>query len=109
MSTDTDRVNYRTETTMLPGSIESGRAGIRFLRIVQFVHPASPLTIVQYQLNGVEQADGLRLDLDKFAFLDHYAGEANIETERGAARQIVEYLANRASHSQASGRASSAD
>jgi hypothetical protein len=55
-----------------------------------FTYPESPLTIVQYERNGREQENGLRLDLDKFAFLDHYAED--IETERTAAKQIVAFL-----------------
>jgi hypothetical protein len=94
MSTDVDRTNYKTETTDLPASIESGRPGIRFLRIIQFAYPASPLAIIRYERDGVEQHYGMRLDLDKFAFLDHYADEPQQwETESKAARQIVMFLA----------------
>ena len=92
MSTDVDRVNYRTSTTDLPERISSGSDEIRFLRIIRFEYPASPLSIVQYEREGEEQEYGLRLDLDKFAFLDHYAG--NIEIERSAAAEIVDFLAN---------------
>ena len=91
MSTDVDRVNYRTITRNLPVNIASGQEGIRFLRIIEFEYPASPLGIVQYERNGEEQEYGLRLDMDKFAFLDHYG--ADMEVERRAAKQIVSYLA----------------
>jgi hypothetical protein len=86
-----DQVHYRTETTALP-PIVSGHQGIRFLRIIRFTYPASPLSIVQYERDGVEQKDGMRLDLQKFAFLDHYTED--LRTERDAAQQIVAFLAS---------------
>jgi len=85
--------NYRTTTTPLSATIPSGHPDIQFLRIVEITSPASPLAIVQYALAGQEQARGFRLDLDKFAFLDHYADD--LEIERSAARAIVSYLASR--------------
>jgi hypothetical protein len=95
MSTDTDRVGYQTRTLALPASIGSGHGDVRFLRLIRFTCPASPLTIVQYALKGQEQELGLRLDLDKMAFLDHYADDS--EVERTAARAIVTYLSKGAS------------
>ena len=93
MSTnDTDHVGYQTRTVALPSDIESGRNDLHFLRLISFTYPASPLTIVQYSIGAVEQERGLRLDLDKMAFLDRYAEDA--EQERSAAKAIVSFLAS---------------
>ncbi len=65
-----------TRTKMVAlGGIPVG-AGIEFLEAEVFIQPDIPFSIVYYSLNGDRQEDGMRVDLDKQIFLDHFDDEA---------------------------------
>jgi hypothetical protein len=52
----------------------------------------TPFVLVRYALKGAEQKEGLRLDLDKRAFLDHFEDsslEATVATEAPTIAKIV--------------------
>jgi hypothetical protein len=60
-------------TIDLRGHIPGG-AAIEFLRAeVPSGQYHGPFAVIHYALHGVEQDLGLRLDMDKQVFLDHYA------------------------------------
>lgn len=78
------------QTTDLRGKVDGG-ASIEFLNVEIPSGPfRAPFAVVRYALNGEEQEYGLRLDLDKGAFLDHFEDEPLKEAVlRRAAPQIV--------------------
>ena len=82
--TQTDRVYLRGE---VPGG-----ESIEFVSVEVFVNPGGPIAIVQYSQDGLIPEFGLRLDMDKEVFLDHFPGAEQEEVAQRAARRIVEYL-----------------
>ncbi len=58
----------------------------------RMVRYRSPLALIKYSLEGAVQEYGLRLDLDKRVFLDHFEDEERERTLRKAAPEIVRYL-----------------
>jgi len=74
----------------LPDRIQP--APIRFLRVEMAAGHVAPFALVRYALDGAEQELGLRLDLDKRAFLDHF-DQQDIESAcTVTAPRIVDYL-----------------
>ena len=65
---------------------------IRFLRVEMAAGHIAPFALVRYALDGKEEELGLRLDLDKRAFLDHFDQQDVESACREAAPRIVEYL-----------------
>lgn len=55
---------------------------------------ASPFALVHYSLDGDEQKLGLRLDVQKVAFLDHFDDASREAIVQQAAPKIVEILRN---------------
>lgn len=52
-----------------------------------------PLAVVRYTLNGQKQQTGLRLDLDKQVFIDHFNGDTEKQkTLERAAPEIVKLV-----------------
>lgn len=78
------------QTIDLRGKVDEG-ASIQFLNVrVPSGSFRGPFAVVRYALNGEEQKYGLRLDLDKEVFLDHFEDEPVKESVlRSAAPQIV--------------------
>ena len=81
-----------TRTVKLPSRL-SGSGGFLFLHAIVFDEPRLPFAIVKYAVGGTEEKLGLRLDLDKQVFLDHFEDSRNEEVARDAAPRIVTYLA----------------
>ena len=69
------------------------RPPIAFLRVEMPTKYHLPLVRVRYALDGAEQDDGLRLDLDKRSFLDRVPDHKETdEILQEAAPKIAEYL-----------------
>jgi hypothetical protein len=76
----------------LRGHIPGG-AAIEFLRAeVPSGQYHGPFAVIHYALQGVEQDLGLRLDMDKQVFLDHFEDEEREEIIQKAAPEIVDFL-----------------
>jgi hypothetical protein len=76
----------------LRGRVKGG-ASIEFLRAeVAEGHRRIPSALIRYSLNGVEQAYGLRLDLDKQVVLDRFEDDEKQETVERAVPEILEVL-----------------
>lgn len=77
-----------------------GNDSVKFLCAEISAEYYMPFAIIRYSLQGEEQEDGLRLDLDKQVFLDdHFEDkekkkllEENKELLKEAAPKIVEFL-----------------
>jgi hypothetical protein len=71
-----------------------GGASIEFLRVeVPEGHRRLPSALIRYSLNGVEQAYGLRLDLDKQVVLDRFEDDKEKqETVEKAVPEILKVL-----------------
>ncbi len=67
-------------------------AGIEFLRAeMALAHLNVSFAIVRCALHGVEQEYGLRLDLDKRVFLDHFEDDEKLEeAAQNALPKIIE-------------------
>lgn len=78
-------------TIDLRNKIPSG-GGIEYLRAEKAVKHWTPFVLVWYALDGVEQKSGLRLDLDKRSFLDHFDDPVREEAALQAVRVIAEYV-----------------
>ncbi len=66
-------------------------AGIEFLEAEVFLQPELPFSIVYFALNRVRQTHGLRADLDKQIFLDHFDDAA----QENAAQQALPSILDR--------------
>ncbi|HYM13687.1 MAG TPA: hypothetical protein VEU62_23310 [Bryobacterales bacterium] len=66
-----------------------GGALITFLRAEVRKGTRSPFAYVRYSVQGEEQSGGLRLDLDKRVFLDHFDDEKMEEAARNAAPKVA--------------------
>ena len=76
----------------LPDEIKGG-AGIEFLFAeVSKFFPAMPFAVVHYEENGKRAPLGLRLDLDKRVFLDHFDDKAKQEVLNRAAPEICAFV-----------------
>jgi hypothetical protein len=76
----------------LKGHVPNG-AAIEFLRAeVPAGDYHGPFALIRYALRGVEQDLGLRLDMDKEVFLDHFEKKELEDTIQDAAPKIVEYV-----------------
>lgn len=80
----------RTKMVGLEG-VPSG-AGLEFLEAEVFLQPDIPFSIVYYALDGVRQEDGLRADLDKQIFLDHFDDAAREEIAQKALPLILDKI-----------------
>jgi orotate phosphoribosyltransferase len=72
-----------------------GGDSIEFLRaeVSKAAYRYSPFALVRYALEGVEQEYGLRIDLDKRVFIDHFDEDPKKEAVlHGAAPKIVKFL-----------------
>lgn len=70
---------------------------VEFLRAETSAKYRTPFVLVRYALNGDEQKEGLRLDLDKRAFLDHFEDpslEAALAQAAGPIAEIVGKILN---------------
>jgi hypothetical protein len=81
-----------TRTVKLPSRL-SGSGGFLFVHAIVFDEPRLPFAIVKYSVAGREEKLGLRLDLDKQVFLDHFEDSIDEKAAREAAPQIVTFLA----------------
>ncbi len=72
---------------------------VEFLRAETSAKYRTPFVLVRYALHGAEQKEGLRLDLDKRAFLDHFEDsslEATVAREAAAIAEFVgDFLSRR--------------
>jgi hypothetical protein len=77
-------------------SVIPPRGAIRFVRAELPRSPRPALVLVRYSRWGVEQATGLRLDLDKRVFIDQFDGnpEDRQAFESGTALQIASHVSN---------------
>jgi hypothetical protein len=76
----------------LPDEIKGG-AGIEFLFVeISKFFPAMPFAVVHYEENGKRVPLGLRLDLDKRVFLDHFDDGAKEEVLNRAAPKICAFV-----------------
>jgi hypothetical protein len=76
--------------------IEVSYAGhLQFRDVVLFETPRLPFAIVYYTEGGVAQKEGLRLDLDKQVFLDHFTDARSEELASAAAPKIITFLGTR--------------
>ena len=67
---------------------------IEFLR-AELPPPKAPFATIRYAIDGVEQPNGLRIDLDKQVFLDHFDDDEQKEHAlKEATPQIVRFLAS---------------
>jgi hypothetical protein len=69
-----------------------GGASIEFLRVEMAGIDASPFALIRYAKDGEEQKTGLRLDLDKRSFLDHFEDQEKERVIESAAPRIVELV-----------------
>ena len=67
-------------------------ASIRFTQAVRVVGRQSPFILVCYEENGYQPEYGLRLDLDKKAFLDHLSNPEADALIKGAASRITDFI-----------------
>jgi len=81
----------KIRTINLKGHVAGG-ASIEFLRAEVPETHRLPFALIRYSLQGVEQEYGLRLDLDKRVFIDHFEDEEKEKTIESAAPKIVEFL-----------------
>jgi hypothetical protein len=75
----------------LKGHVPGG-ASIEFLRAEVPAKYRLPFVLIRYSLKGVEQDYGLRLDLDKQVFIDHFEDQEQEKAIERAAPAIVEFL-----------------
>lgn len=73
------------------GKIKGG-ASIDFIRAEMTTKYDLPLALIRYAIQGQEQENGLRLDLDKRVFLDHLEDEEKNKVLDKAAPEIVEVV-----------------
>jgi len=79
---------------VLPDEIKGG-AGIEFLSVVvSSEFPSIPFATVHYAENQKPAELGLRLDLDKRVFLDHFEDESKEEVLGRSAPEICAYVAS---------------
>ena len=64
------KLDYETRVLTLPAGLADGE--VAFVSATIFVDPPLPFAIVKYQVSGNLQEKGLRMDLDKRVFLDHF-------------------------------------
>ncbi len=70
-----------------------GSAGIEFLRAEMPAGVRSSLALIRYKQYGQEMQYGVRLDLDKRVFLDHFEDAAEEDVLQHAAPRIVSIMA----------------
>ena len=87
------QIDYRTKTIELPDEVSPG-PDLTFLRAIVFEKPRLPFAIVNYAIGGVENEMGLRLDLGKRVFVDHFENPAREEMAAATAIRIVSFLAS---------------
>jgi hypothetical protein len=78
------------EKIPLEGRIKGG-ASLEFISVEVPFEPDRyiPFALVRYRIAGERKNDGLRLDLDKATFADHFADEERERVLRAAGPQIV--------------------
>lgn len=72
-------------------AIPSGQ-GLEFVEAELFLRPEIPFAIIFYSDNGIRQEDGMRMDLDKQIFLDHFEDQAREDTATAAAPVILDQI-----------------
>ena len=70
-------------------------ASLKFLRVELVRGGFTPFALVRYAEAGVEQPLGLRLDLDKRAFLDHFDDPIKEDLANRVSRKIVRLVGKR--------------
>lgn len=86
------------------GVVTGGGKVLSFLRAETSAKYRTPFVLVRYAINGIEQKEGLRLDLDKRAFLDHLedpsleASVANFAVAEQIAELVGDFLNHRDSN-----------
>jgi hypothetical protein len=71
----------------------AGGSDLEFLEAELSTKYDVPFALVRYSVNGKKQKTGLRLDLDKQVFLDHFEGDPEKQkTLECAAPEIVKIL-----------------
>lgn len=68
------------------------RASIKFLRAEVPAQYRIPFAVIRYALEGVEQDDGLRLDLGKQVFIDHFEDEEKEHMLKHEASPISKWI-----------------
>ena len=87
-------MSYKTKNVSLPERLSRG-GDVQFLQAVVFETPCLPLAIVNYSVRGRTEEYGLRLDLDKQVFLDHFPDAESEAIASAAAPAIVDFLGTR--------------
>lgn len=82
----------KSKTKMLPLSNIPTAAGLEFLEAELFIVPDLPFAIVSYAIDGVRSEDGLRVDLDKQIFLDHFEDPAREDCAQQAAPIVLDQI-----------------
>ena len=75
MSPQPIRLQYQTRKVLLPAGLAQD-SPVSFVAATVFDDPPLPFAIVNYELAGQLQENGLRMDLDKRVFLDHFEDSA---------------------------------
>lgn len=85
-----------SRTIELKDYIPDGTSNIKFLRAEVPIGPYySPFALIRYELQGEVQKLGLRLDMDKKAFIDpiaHFEGKEHEGVIREAATKIAKLV-----------------
>ena len=90
-------LNTKRRKVDLKGRIKGG-AGIEFLFAeLPYAHPL-PFAVVYYSEAGEQQLLGLRLDLDKQVFLDHFEDAKKEKVLHRAAPHLVTHLIEERRH-----------
>jgi len=87
-------MSYKSQAVRLPGRLSAG-SGLQFFEALLFESPRLPFAIVNFKQDGDTEELGLRLDLDRQVFLDHFADPGIEAAATAAAPEIVRYLGTR--------------
>ena len=77
-------------TLTLPLDISNDAGDLRLLSVTIVTEPDLPFAVVRYSENGTEARLGLRIDLDKMAFLDRIGDAGHDSFAQSIAPRIVD-------------------
>jgi len=82
------KLNYETRQVPLPAGLAAGDR-VTFVKATVFDNPPLPFAIVNYEVAGQLQENGLRMDLDKRVFLDDFEDPAIQEILSSSALRVA--------------------